>query len=142
MVDIAAWLGGLGLAKYVQSFADNEIDGDALPHLTDDDLRELGLPVGPRRKILAALGEFASAPSVSANAEGSAAVAKADVMSAQAERRQLTVMFVDLVASTELSQKLEPEELRDLSRGYGDAVSLEVGRFGGHVAKYMGDGVL
>ncbi|MEX2648022.1 MAG: AAA family ATPase [Alphaproteobacteria bacterium] len=138
MVDVAAWLGALGLAKYAQAFADHEIDGDALRHLTDEDLRELGLPVGPRRKILAALVDLATHPAP----DGAAPEAKTVAVAAQAERRQLTVMFVDLVGSTELSLKLDPEELRDLSRGYGDAVSREVGRYGGHVAKYMGDGVL
>ncbi|APG93193.1 ATP-binding protein [Sinorhizobium americanum] len=129
MSDIASWLDRLGLAKYTAAFTANEIDLDALRHLSDDDLKELGLPVGPRRKVLAAIAALA-----------------AGTMSAPAprepERRQLTIMFVDLVGSTQLSQRLDPEEMRDVIRAYQSAVSAEIGRYEGRVAKLMGDGVL
>ena len=97
----------------------------------DDHLKELGLPLGARLKLLKAIKALNSASEVSASAPRG-----------EAERRQLTVMFVDLVGSTELSLKLDPEELRDLSRAYQDATAREVGRYGGYVAKFMGDGVL
>ncbi|MSP83765.1 MAG: hypothetical protein EXQ94_12820 [Alphaproteobacteria bacterium] len=129
MVDVARWLANLGLGEFAETFAGNRIDGAVLPELTDDHLREMGLPLGARLKLLKAI------KTLDTQVEAPAA-------RGEAERRQLTVMFVDLVGSTELSLKLDPEELRELSRAYGDVVAREVGRFGGHVAKYMGDGVL
>ncbi|THK34558.1 adenylate/guanylate cyclase domain-containing protein [Ensifer sp. MPMI2T] len=138
MSDIASWLSRLGLAKYTEAFSANEIDFDALRHLSEDDLKELGLPVGPRRKILAAitaLGDETTSSARSGSATGPPS-------GREAERRQLTVMFIDLVGSTELSQRLDPEEMRDVFRAYQSAVSMEIGRYGGYVAKLMGDGVL
>ncbi len=139
MPDIASWLARLGLDKYAEAFIANEVDFDALRHLTEDDLRELGLPVGPRRKILAAiaaLDDDTMSPMSSASALGSALPAR------EAERRQLTVVFIDLVGSTELSQRLDPEQMRDVFRAYQSAVSAEIARYEGYVAKLMGDGVL
>ncbi len=139
MPDIASWLARLGLDKYTEAFTANEVDFDALRHLTEDDLRELGLPVGPRRKILAAiaaLDDDTMSPMSSASAQGSAPPVR------EAERRQLTVVFIDLVGSTELSQRLDPEEMRDVFRAYQSAVSAEIARYEGYVAKLMGDGVL
>jgi class 3 adenylate cyclase len=140
-VDVAAWLNGLGLDRYKQAFEDHAIDFALLPKLTADDLRDIGITaVGHRRKLLEAIAALRDS--------SGARTQKPDVPSASpvrwrdAERRQLTVMFVDLVASTELSLKLDPEELREVSRAYQDVTAREVGRFGGHVAKYMGDGVL
>src|SRR5215210_2054563 len=135
MPQIVAWLAHLGLSKYAETFAAHEVDFDTLRHLSDDDLKELGLPLGPRRKILAALAgtgkEGAQAdPTSFATTRG------------EAERRHLTVMFVDLVGSTELSQRLDPEEMREVIGAYQRAVSAEVVRYEGHVAKLMGDGVL
>lgn len=131
--DIREWLENLGLGKYVEAFAENEIDFDVLPHLGEADLKELGLPLGPRKKLLATIAELhlpepASIP--------------IDAHTREAERRQLTVMFVDLVGSTELSGRLDPEDMRDVMRRYQDAVAGAVTRYGGHVAKYLGDGVL
>src|SRR4051812_41025368 len=101
-----AWLARLGLAKYAETFAAHEVDFEALRHLSDGDLKELGLPLGPRRKILAALAETGEERiSARPNLTGSRR---------EAERRQLTVMFVDLVGSTELTQRLDPEEMRDV----------------------------
>jgi class 3 adenylate cyclase/predicted ATPase len=139
MPDIATWLTRLGLDKYIEAFTANEVDFDALRHLTEDDLRELGLPVGPRRKILAAiaaLDDDTISPVSSVSAPVSAPPAR------EAERRQLTVVFIDLVGSTELSQRLDPEEMRDVFRAYQSAVSAEIARYEGYVAKLMGDGVL
>ncbi|MFP6749376.1 MAG: adenylate/guanylate cyclase domain-containing protein, partial [Alphaproteobacteria bacterium] len=108
-----------------------------LPAITDDDLKELGLPLGPRRRILMATRTAqAATPEPAGRGQGEAAPAS------EAERRQLTVMFCDLVGSTALSQQLDPEDLRDIMRAYQDAVSGAIVRYGGHVAKYLGDGVL
>lgn len=120
-------------------FIANEIDRDALQHLSDDDLKELGLPLGPRRKILAAIAAQAD------DADRQTQPVAAPVSAAprpQAERRQLTVMFIDLVSSTELSQRLDPEEMRDVIAAYQSTVAREIARYEGRVAKFMGDGVL
>ncbi len=140
MDDLAGWLDGLGLGKYRAVFAEHEIDLATLPELTEDDLREMGLPIGPRRKLLkAARGLAGAAPRAD-----HAAQAPPPVPTPQggAERRQLTVMFADLVGSTELSQCLDPEELRDVIRVYQDACAGAVSRYDGYVARYVGDGLL
>jgi len=138
MTDIARWLEGLGLGKYAAAFTDAEVDLAAVPHLTDDDLKELRLPIGPRRKVLAA------AATVVTNgvrpAPGPAAPPAS--LRSEAERRQLTVMFCDLVGSTALASRLDPEDMREVLAAYHAAVAEVVDDFGGYVAKYMGDGVL
>src|SRR6185503_3352235 len=111
MPDIASWLSRLGLDKYTDTFIANEIDRDALQHLSDNDLKELGLPIGPRRKVLAAI----AAQVQQAEQQATPVVA---AQRPQAERRQLTVMFVDLVGSTELSQRLDPEDMRSVIGAY------------------------
>ncbi|MEE8247047.1 MAG: adenylate/guanylate cyclase domain-containing protein, partial [Alphaproteobacteria bacterium] len=136
--DVAEWLQDLGLGKYAEVFADNEIGFTALPHLSEDDLKELGLPMGPRKVLLDALSRLS--PSEHATL-GTVPPARA-AAPADAERRQLTVMFCDLEGSTALSQRLDPEDLRDLMRRYQDAVAGAVSRHAGYVAKYLGDGVL
>ena len=139
MQEIAAWLGRLGLGQYAQRFADNEIDVSVLPHLTDQDLKDIGIPLGHRRKILVAASELTAAEQ--AVLEFSAASMAPKTASA-AERRQVTVMFADLVGSTELSVRMDPEDLRDIISTYHNCVTETVRRFGGFVAKFMGDGVL
>lgn len=131
MMDLASWLTRLGLDKYIGAFIANEIDLVALRYLQDEDLKELGLPIGPRRKILAAIDLLADDARSPTKLEPRAA-----------ERRQLTVMFVDLVGSTELSQRLDPEEMHTVLRAYQSAVSMEIARYEGSVAKLMGDGIL
>jgi class 3 adenylate cyclase len=139
MPDVASWLASLGLDKYIEAFSANEIDFDSLRHLSEDDLKELGLPIGPRGKVLAAIGKLKDeAKSVSQ----SAVTPTSAPYRREAERRQLTVMFVDLVGSTELSQQLDPEEMRSIIQSYQNRVSAEIKRLEGHVAKLMGDGVL
>lgn len=129
-MDIGAWLRGLGLQSYEQAFRHNGIDLEVLPRLTVDDLKEIGVQaVGHRRKILDAIGLLTS--------DQTEARAPASV-----ERRQLTLMFVDLVGSTDLSRRLDPEELREIMRAYQDTVAREIARLEGHVAKFLGDGVL
>jgi class 3 adenylate cyclase/tetratricopeptide (TPR) repeat protein len=130
-VDVAQWLRSLGLAQYEQAFRDNAVDADTLPRLTSDDLKELGVhPVGHRRKLLDAIARLDGSPAHPANT------------GAEAERRQLTVMFCDLVGSTALANALDPEEYRPILSAYHEACARTVTEFGGFVAKYMGDGVL
>src|SRR6516225_1855245 len=138
-MDIEAWLQGLGLERYAPAFRDNEIDWEVLPKLTSEDLREIGVAaVGHRRKLLGAIAALgASAPTAALTAAVSGASG-----SSEAERRQLTVMFCDLVGSTPLSTRFDPEDLREIVGAYHRCVADTVGRFGGFVARYMGDGVL
>ncbi len=140
---IKQWLEDLDLGKYTELFSENDIDLATLPHITEEDLKELGVTLGARRKILAAIqalqGGTASAPLAE---QPVAAGAPSPPKSATAERRQLTIMFCDLVGSTELSRLLDPEDHRDIMRRYQNAVTGAITRYGGHVAKYLGDGVL
>jgi len=143
--DVRQWLEALELGKYAGLFAENDIDFDVLTELADDDLKELGLSLGHRKKLLKAINNLAGggepAP-ISGPTTAQPAAPPTSAISAEAERRQLTVMFCDLVGSTALSQRLDPEDLRDLMRLYQDAVAGAVTRYGGHVAKFLGDGVL
>jgi len=139
MQGIADWLKQLGLGQYTQRFAENEIDVTVLRHLTDQDLREIGVPLGHRRKILAAIREDVGSPAPVT----SEPVSHLEPTSqASAERRQITVMFSDLVGSTALSAQMDPEDLRELISAYQKCVAEAVLCFGGFVAKYLGDGVL
>src|SRR3981189_1850662 len=144
-MDVAAWLRGLGLEQYAQLFRDNDIDGEILCGMTAEDLKELGISsFGHRRKLLNAITALRGEPptldvSQSATSATSAPTSPPPI---DAERRQLTVMFCDLVGSTELSARLDPEDLRDIVGAYHRCVEETVGRFEGYVAKYMGDGVL
>src|SRR6516162_4184165 len=134
--DVADWLRALGLARYAAAFRDNEIDWEALPRLTAEDLSDLGVVLGGhRRRLLDA---------IAALAEGEAPPATSPVPAAasEAERRQLTVMFCDLVGSTPLSTRFDPEDLREVIGAYHRCVADTVAPFAGFVAKYMGDGVL
>jgi class 3 adenylate cyclase len=127
---VQVWLEGLGLGEYAEAFEREHIDLDALQRLSDDDLKELGLTMGPRRKALAAIAELGSG--------GGTDVAKPR----EAERRQLTVMFCDLVGSTALSERLDPEDLRSLLQAYQQACGAIIERYDGHVAQYLGDGLM
>jgi SAM domain (Sterile alpha motif) len=136
-MDVVAWLRGLGLERYAPAFRDNDIDGEVLPELTSHDLISIGVTsVGHRRKLLAAIASLGATPPV---ATEMAATRDAPVP-ADAERRQLTVMFCDLVGSTELSARLDPEDLRDVIAACHRAVADVVRSFDGFIAKYMGDG--
>jgi class 3 adenylate cyclase len=133
-VDISAWLRGLDLAQYEPIFRENAIEAEILPDLTEADLEKLGVVLGHRKRMLraiAALDTHAPVPPPAAapRVEG-------------AERRQLTVMFCDLVGSTPLSARYDPEDLREIVGAYHRCVADTVARFAGFVAKYMGDGVL
>ena len=142
-MDVAAWLRGLGLEQYVPAFRANDVDGEVLPELTADDLIGLGVTsIGHRRKLLAAIAALGTEPPTGAQSATSATSASTAAPTIDAERRQLTVMFCDLVGSTALSTRHDPEDLRELIGDYHRAVAETVGRFAGFVAKYMGDGVL
>jgi class 3 adenylate cyclase len=138
-MDVVAWLRGLGLERYASAFRDNDIDGEVLPELTSDDLISIGVTsVGHRRKLLAAIASLgATSPAAKLTAPPRTSPVPAD-----AERRQLTVMFCDLVGSTALSARLDPEDLRKVIGAYHRTVADIVRSFDGFVAKYMGDGVL
>jgi class 3 adenylate cyclase/predicted ATPase len=136
-LDIDGWLRGIGLEQYAQTFRDNAIDADVLRDLTDEHLRELGLPLGARLKLLKAIAALGTSEQTPASAEITPAAPRTD-----AERRQVTVMFSDLVGSTALSAHMDPEDLSEVISAYQKCVAETVRRFGGFVAKYMGDGVL
>jgi class 3 adenylate cyclase/predicted ATPase len=137
MQDLARWLEELGMSEYTQRFAENKIDVSVLRHLTDQDLKDMGVALGHRRKMLAAIAELVGA----AQAPPQPALTESKPKDA-AERRQVTVMFSDLVGSTALSARMDPEDLREVISAYQKCVAETVQRFGGFVAKYMGDGVL
>jgi class 3 adenylate cyclase/predicted ATPase len=142
MADVGRWLEDLGLAQYARTFADNDIDLDVLPHLGEQDLEKLGVSLGHRKKLLhaiVALSAGPGAPTVLATAEKPEPRPQPR---AAPERRQLTVLFCDLVGSTELSARLDPEDLRDVIGAYQTACAEVVARFEGHIAKFLGDGVL
>ncbi len=135
------WLDGLGLGRYADAFEENELDLDLVADLSDADLIDLGVSaMGHRKKLLRAIAALRS-PTAPTQEDATAAPAPSP-SAPQAERRQLTVMFVDLVGSTALSGRLDPEEMREVILRYQNAVAGVVTRFEGHVAKYMGDGVL
>ena len=142
-VDVGAWLRGLGLEQYEQAFRDNDVDAEVLPELTADDLIGLGVTsIGHRRKLLAAIAALRAGTPPPVRRPTRPAVGPGPASPPEAERRQLTVMFVDLVGSTALAAGLDPEDMRELIRAYQNAVAGEIARFEGHVAKFMGDGVL
>lgn len=126
-MDVVEWLRGLGLEQYETAFREAEIGPDILPDLTDADLVELGVSLGNRKRLLKAIAALRE---------------KSMPASDEAERRQLTVMFCDLVGSTEISARLDPEDMRDVIRAYQDACSGAIARYDGFVARFMGDGIL
>ena len=135
-MDIDGWLRGIGLEQYAQTFRDNAIDADVLCDLTDEHLRELGLPLGARLKLLRAVaalstGQTPISPEITTPAPRT-----------DAERRQVTVMFSDLVGSTALSARMDPEDLRDVIAAYHKCAAAIVQRFDGFLAQFLGDGVL
>ena len=138
MQEIADWLKTLGMSEYAERFAENGINIAALPHLTDQDLKDIGVLLGHRRVMLAAISKLAGAPPATPEPTARADPKPQDT----AERRQVTVMFADLVGSTALSARMDPEDLREVISSYQKCVAETVRRFGGFVAKYMGDGVL
>jgi class 3 adenylate cyclase len=136
MNGIAEWLASLGMEEYAQRFAENAIDLSVVRDLTEQDLKDLGVLLGHRRKMLRAIAEL-----------GGAAVAPVEAATApvprdEAERRHLTVMFCDLVGSTALSARLDPEDMWRVIGSYHGCISEILGRYQGMIARYTGDGVL
>jgi hypothetical protein len=144
-MDVVVWLRSLGLERYEVAFRENEITERVLPSLTQEDLKEIGVgPVGHRRIILEAIASLRADTSGNASPANAATTSTAPSVAAEdrAERRQVTVMFSDLVGSTALSARMDPEDLREVISAYQKCVAETVQRFGGFVAEYMGDGVL
>ena len=134
---IAQWLASLGMSEYATRFAENRIDFSILSDLTDQDLKDLGVVLGDRRKILRAIA------ALDETLAGAAGADAAEPMTQDtAERRQVTVMFSDLVGSTALSARMDPEDLREVISAYHKCAAETVRRFGGFVSQYLGDGVL
>jgi class 3 adenylate cyclase/tetratricopeptide (TPR) repeat protein len=139
MIDLNVWLESIGCGSYIDAFHDSGVTADLLGELTGDDLKELGLNLGDRKRFLRAVAQMSEdtpreAPVPSQSAE--------NLHDTHAERRRLTVMFVDLIGSTALSSRLDPEEWSEVIHEYQDAVAGVATRFGGHIAQYLGDGVL
>jgi class 3 adenylate cyclase len=143
-MDIVVWLRSLGLGQYEAAFRKNKIDASILPKLTADDLKDLGVAaVGDRRKLLEAIEVLRAATKPEPiPSEASKPAPAAQSNDTAAERHQVTVMFSDLVGSTALSARMDPEDLREIITAYQKCVAEAVQRFGGLVAKCMGDGVL
>ena len=139
-MDIDGWLRGIDLAQYAEIFRANDIDGELLGQLTNDDLKDIGVAsVGHRKKLLKAIAALTATP----EAPSLIPVAVTEPKTHDtAERRQVTVMFSDLVGSTALSARMDPEDLRELISAYQKCAAEAVRRFGGFVARYMGDGML
>ena len=142
--DLAEWLGRHGLDQYAQTFAENNIDYSVLPDLTENDLEKLGVSLGHRKKLLRAIEAVRPARQARDTTEisriGTEAISP--VQHREAEFRQITVMFCDLVGSTQLSEKLDPEDLQKLIDAYRGECSTAIRRYGGEVARYFGDGVM
>jgi class 3 adenylate cyclase/tetratricopeptide (TPR) repeat protein/ABC-type lipoprotein export system ATPase subunit len=147
MQTIEDWLSQLGLSKYLEAFVQNDVDLRALPHITEADLQELGVSLGHRKIILAAIKGLARL-SLDGSPTGSLPLRESEPQTTEvpqeptADRRLLSVLFCDLVGSTALSAQLDPEDMHELTRRYQDSVAGAITRFGGYVAKYLGDGVL
>src|SRR5262245_61848595 len=137
MQQIADWLNQLGMSEYAQRFAESHIDFSVLPDLTDQHLKDLGIALGDRLKLLRAIRELGDTPPISTKLSSSE-----PKIQELAERRQVTVMFSDLDSSTALSARMDPEDLHEVISAYQKCVAETVRRFGGFVAKYLGDGVL
>lgn len=143
-VRITDWLSTLGLEKYSGAFEAQDIDFRSLPHLTESDLRELGVSLGHRRVILAAAAKLApdqlTSPGLAPPSDG--ATVSQERPANSAERRLVSVLFCDMVDSTELTRQLDPEDMRDVLRDYQDRIAGAIARYGGHLAQYLGDGVM
>ena len=136
MTEISAWLDHLGLGQYAATFVENAIDLDVLPDLTDADFERLGVPLGHRKRIIRAIS------STTINSRGATVGFNSTPHRPEAERRQLTVLFCDLVGSTALAVRLDPEDLSAVIRRFQVTSTGVITSYGGYVAKFMGDGLL
>jgi class 3 adenylate cyclase/predicted ATPase len=138
-----SWLESIGLGRYADIFAQNRVDLDVLPDLNEADLAELGIPLGDRKRLLRAIASLVDV--TDRNTPGATRARSSGPPSAGiavAERRQLTVMFCDMIGSTALSEQLDPEDLRDIIAAYRETCARVVERYEGYVARYVGDGIL
>src|SRR4051794_24108515 len=144
MTPFGTWLAEVGLGRYDAVFASNGIDFDVIRSLSDADLRELGLTLGDRKRLLQAAARLGDEPRPDTVIPAVASVMSSEPLREDAggERRQLTVMFCDLVGSTALSEKLDPEELRSLLHVYRTLCGEVIARYDGYIARYVGDGIL
>ena len=147
--EIGEWLESLDLGKYAEAFAENEIGFDVLSELSEDDLREIGLPMGSRKRLMLAIreldGDDGKSDEATVSSTNKPALADDTPEAAPVpggERRQLTVMFCDLVGSTELSSRFDPEDLGEIIGSFRDTCVRVITQFDGYIAKYMGDGIL
>ncbi len=141
MSDVRTWLARIGLHQYADAFEANDLEMDLLKDVDDQMLKDIGMTsAGHRLRIRNAIAKLAPASGVEAKANSGVAVV--DVAATSGERRQLTVMFCDLVGSTALSEKLDPEELRSLLHAYRTLCGDVIARYDGFVARYVGDGIL
>src|SRR5262249_15691417 len=136
------WLEDIGLGRYADLFAQHQVDLDVLPDLTEADLAELGVPLGDRKRLLRAMASLVGATAVSSAADTRRTCVGWPRAAAGAERRQLTIMFCDMVGSTPLSEQCDPEDLRDRIAAYRETCARAVNRYEGFVARYVGDGIL
>jgi class 3 adenylate cyclase len=146
MQQVVDWLEKLGLGQYAQRFAENDVSFSVLPDLTDQDLKDIGVSLGHRRQLLREIANLdktsAAFPPAPPRTGPPVATKVAPHSEATGERRQVTVMFSDLVGSTALAARMDPEDLREVISAYQKCIAETVQRLGGYVAKYMGDGVL
>ncbi len=140
--DIGDWLEGLGLGRYTEAFTDNEIDLHALPHITDADLKDIGVALGARRKLLAAIAALTNGGAETEAASVSSASATLSAPASAGERRQVTVLFADLAGFTNISEELGAEATHALLNRYFETVDAIVEGYGGSIDKHMGDNVM
>jgi class 3 adenylate cyclase/predicted ATPase len=142
-MNVADWLRALGLGQYEAAFRENSVTADLLPNLTPEDLKDLGIRlVGHRRRLLDAISALRTDADLAEHPRATSAERPRTAQQSTAERRQLSVMFCDLIDSTPLSSRLDPEELSAVIRGYQARVAAIIPRFGGFIARYVGDGIL
>jgi class 3 adenylate cyclase len=141
-VDVATWLRELGLGRYEAVFHENAIDAEILSELTDADLEKLGVLLGHRKRLLKAIAELRPGEPAPALAKTAAPSSIEAMRATEAERRQLTVLICDLVGSTGLAARLDPEDMGQVIRAYQECCAGVIRRWEGHIAKYLGDGVL
>ncbi len=145
MADIGAWLEGLGLGRYADTFTENDIDLDVLADLSEQDLLRLGVSLGDRKRLMRAIASLTLAePNASRSTAASSEPRPPETARSGhgAERRQLTVVFCDMVGSTALSARLDPEDLHEIMRRYQESCAEVIARFEGHIGHYIGDGIL
>jgi class 3 adenylate cyclase/tetratricopeptide (TPR) repeat protein len=141
--DLRSWLSGIGLGGHADRFVENGVDWDVLPELTEADLKELGLSLGDRKRLLKAIGGLQAVEPAPAPLEPPRSVAVDGIQpNLAAERRSITVMFVDLVGSTQMSEQLDPEDLREVLRAFHAGCAAAIDAEDGHIARYLGDGIL